>query len=756
MDRYLVLTVHLYGDGSGTARYHGMSQGSPEWPPAPGRVFQALVAGLACGNALPDHAVPAFEWLESLQPPIVAAPSRTLGQSVSLFVPNNDADSLSDPSDVSDIRTAKLVQPSLFSADPPLLYAWLLPEDAPHAEAIAASAHSLYQLGRGIDMAWACGEVIAEDALQILLTEYRGVVHRPEPGSRGRPVLACPQPGTLASLLQRHRATRLRTEGSGAKARVMFTNPPKPQLASVSYGPTRSLVVYELRDRMHAKPWPWSLYRAATLVERLRDAAAARLRACIDDDDDRIARCLVGRTPDGSCAVPVSRRIRIVPLASIGSVHADHAIRRVLICQPSGSELPAADVNWAFSGLDWIDPDSGELSPWIVTKSEADPMLAHYVGPSRRWRSVTAVALPVSARRRRIEPTRRQLEAKGGQERLSEEDVAVAAVRMALRHAEVPGRVLTIRVQREPFEAKGSRAEAFAEGTRFAKERLWHVDIELDRSVEGPLTIGDGRFLGLGVLAPVVEPWVGPAEKHPQPRTTLMSPSTDGFFALEFAGSAPARDAAPIGIARSLRRAVMARVRDALALDPDAGLDQFFSGHEPDGTSSRANSSRHLSFQWDPARGRLLVIAPHRLERRMAGWRELPLLQTLERALDGLVELRAGSAGCLGVRRASVAGSDPLLVSARRWISLTPYAVTRHRRCPSAGDALAADVRAECARCGLPMPEVRVIDARGVRGRGLEGRVQLDFSAAVAGPIALGRSSHLGGGLFAAADSADD
>lgn len=51
--------------------------------------------------------------------------------------------------------------------------------------------------------------------------------------------------------------------------------------------------------------------------------------------------------------------------------------------------------------------------------------------------------------------------------------------------------------------SRGTRAEVFSDGTRFEKEGLWHVEIRFDRALEGPLTIGDGRFLGLGLLAPV-------------------------------------------------------------------------------------------------------------------------------------------------------------------------------------------------------------------------------------------------------------
>ncbi len=42
------------------------------------------------------------------------------------------------------------------------------------------------------------------------------------------------------------------------------------------------------------------------------------------------------------------------------------------------------------------------------------------------------------------------------------------------------------------------------EETRFDKHRLWHVEIAFKEPVAGSLVIGDGRFLGLGVMAPVV------------------------------------------------------------------------------------------------------------------------------------------------------------------------------------------------------------------------------------------------------------
>src|SRR5262249_35673806 len=151
-----------------------------------------------------------------------------------------------------------------------------------------------------------------------------------------------------------------------------------------------------------------------------------------------------------------------------------------------------------------VDPETGELYV-ILTPSEDESMLPHYgVGERgfRVWRSVTPVALPDSAIRRRIEPNRMPPDTKSGFERGAEQKRVGMALIQSLHFAGIRAWVDSIRVQREPFEANGDRVEAFAEGTRFAKERLWHTEITFNEPITGPLVIGDGRFLGLGIMAP--------------------------------------------------------------------------------------------------------------------------------------------------------------------------------------------------------------------------------------------------------------
>ena len=105
-------------------RYHGRN----DWPPSPFRLFQALVAGAYGGRWVSEpenEKDAAFSWLESLDPPHIAAPPREKGASASYFVPNNDLDAVGgDPLRVSEIRVRKAVSTSLFNHRTPVLYAW--------------------------------------------------------------------------------------------------------------------------------------------------------------------------------------------------------------------------------------------------------------------------------------------------------------------------------------------------------------------------------------------------------------------------------------------------------------------------------------------------------------------------------------------------------------------------------------------------------------------------------------------------------
>lgn len=721
MTQHLVVTVRLH-----ESRFHG----TPEWPPAPGRLFQALAAGAAEGSRIPEKAKNALAWLERLPAPFVCAPKATLGSRVDLFVPNNDLDAEGgDPSNIGNIRTKKLVVPRLLEGTAEFSYVWELANDTARANDIAELADNLYQFGRGIDPAWAEGKVLDGELAEWLESQQGEVFHPSSAGSSDL-VLPCPTDGTLESLVARYDANRqrLRQEGSGKTTRVLFTQPPKARFAQVAYEARAVRVLYELRQGSHeSKLYPWSLNQAGELVQRVRDAAAERLTSALPSKAALIERFLIGKKPDEPSSARPADRIRIIPLGSIGSEYVDRAIRRILVEVPPNCALSAADVHWAFSGLGPVDPETGEV-PFLLTEASEVSMLDHYVpaGGSRKWRTVTAVALPASSGRRRIDPGNRKGTAKNATERLAEEKSAISAVHTALRHANIRAHALSVRVQREPFEARGAHAESFAQGTRFSKHQLWHIEVTLDKATQGPLVIGDGRFLGLGVMAPVQEP-------------------SSGIWAFQVSHGLSTQ-AKPEELARALRRALMARAQSILG--PRAALPALVSGHTED--SGPLRDQGHIAVQFDPSTQTLLVLGPHVLEHRAPYRTEKDALLLLERALDGFAELRAGSSGLLRLTAYPLdAATHPFFAPSRYWSSVTPYVVTRHANSGDAKAAIKLDVLAECERRTLPEPtKVMVNGVRGVPGVGLTAHLQLEFAVAVPGPLLLGKTRHLGGGAF--------
>jgi CRISPR-associated protein Csb2 len=512
MTRCLTISVRLY-----EARYHGAG----EWPPAPARLFQALIAGAGLSGPLESVDRQALAWIEKLDPPVIAAPRKHDGHTVTLYVPNNDLDSVGgDPSRIAEIRgSQKVFKPRLFDDANPFKYVWTFEEDedsARHAPVICALAERIYQFGRGVDFACAWGEVLDGAKLEEELLAYTGTIHRPS--FRGSGGLKCPAPGSLKSLEDRYRESgrRFHAEQRGRITTQVFTKSPMPQFASIVFDSPARRWVFDLREISGDSSFAvWPISGTTRLVELLRDGAVARLCSALPSKRAEIDRVLVGRKMDGSENKPASERVRILPLPSIGHYHADRKIRRVVIEVPSGSPLSADDVQWAFSGLELGDPRTEEVLGIMITPAVDEiggGMLAHYgFGDHeghRRWRTVTPAALPGSAARRRIDPERRRGEVKGGQERALECAQAGGAVVQALRHAGVRARAEAIRVPREPFESNGERVEPFEEGTRFSKHRLWHVEIEFTDKVPGPLVIGDGRFLGLGIMAAVPSPIV--------------------------------------------------------------------------------------------------------------------------------------------------------------------------------------------------------------------------------------------------------
>jgi CRISPR-associated protein Csb2 len=294
--------------------------------------------------------------------------------------------------------------------------------------------------------------------------------------------------------------------------------------------------------------------------------------------------------------------------------------------------------------------------------------------------------------------------------------------------------VQAVRLQREPFEGRGRRAEAFAPGTRFAKERLWHVEVAFTEPVFGPVLLGDGRYLGLGLMRPVRDA-----------RREVIA------FTL------PAEMRVAMAVRKNLLHAIR-RALMSLSRDEKGGVPPLFSGHEPDGEKAASGRHRHVflagaDLDRDGCIEQVIVAAPWVCDRSVQPHgRDAELF---DRVVGTLATVRAGRLGVIPLH-ASTPGRA-LVGPARIWESHADYSATRHAsRGKEPADALLRDVMLECERRRLPKPEIDLLDfSAGPKGGGITARLRLRFKVAVPGPILLGRDSHQGGGLFLAAGYAD-
>lgn len=715
------------------ARYHGVG----DWPPSPFRVFQALVAGAYGGQWRVEPSEgkdAAFRWLERLSAPLVSGPQSTRGRATTYFVPNNDADTVGgDPINLPKIRTAKVLRPVLLEPPAVVRYAWRFEEGEEHARLMCELAERLHALGRGIDPAFARAQILDAVTLGDRLSGLGAVVARPAEDSTAPDGRRCPTAGSLDSLFARHhaRSLRIQVHGRGKAASTLFRQPPKARSRIVPYDSPPARLLFDLRPSDGRRPFASiDQAQAVAVATAVRNVVERRLSQAQESRRPMIERYVVGR---GANADDVVKRVRIVPLPSIGSPNTDASIRRVLIEVPPGCPVASSDVAWAVSGqtlpeFDRVDRSIGEVREVTLVPAADDGMLRHYgIGrrTARTWRSVTPVSLPL----RVAGPPR------SGGDRVAEEAAFGHAIRNALRHAGLDPHGVDVRVQVEPFHPKGLPARAFASG-RFTARTLRHVAITFPDPVTGPVVIGDGRWLGLGIMAPA--PCVVP-DVH--------------VFAVDAPGLS-IEDSLPA--LRAVRRAVLARAADLGR--PDEALPMFFTGHDENGAPAASGHHEHLFFVADDEDGngridRIAIVAPHRVDR--AASQETKLLRHLRNALDGLAVVRAGRIGVLRLTaNGAPSKTDALFGYGRVWESRTPYRPTRHPRGPAEIRlAIARDLITESRRRGLPMPVVELLDVVvGPRG-GVAARARLTFARRIKGPILLGAGSHFGAGVFASADS---
>jgi CRISPR-associated protein Csb2 len=464
--------------------FHGRGDSGPEWPPSPLRLFQALVAGSHMGRRGSDwtsNKERAFRWLETQDPPDVVAPTAHTASSYVSFVPNNDSDLVFER---QERLTAKAVRP-VHMTDPAVVhYVWpLASEDTPQewASIICDEAGHIHALGWGIDQVVSAGRMLTAPEIGSL----SGIRWRPWPAYRaGSPTYRVPVAGCLADLEAAHRS-QLDRLGDG-----VYQTPLRSRcFRSVTYMPEsvlppRSFAAFE---------FPYGCAFASREVAKV--AAMLRSLTCRPQNRDDFGHhfpelhsevFLAGHVgagrgrPDG--------RFSYVPLPSVGHRNADGLVRRVLIVEPYGPTSGPAD--WAqrrLRGATLVDTEGTRRVALLeLSRPQSRRMVGAYVDPAAEWITVTPVVLPGYDDGKHTKANQLFLKALG--------------------QAGIPRGAVTDFTLRKAASWPGSHHphEYFVPDYLRGYSR-WHAALRFQEAVPGPVTIGAGRHVGLGLFAAVLD-----------------------------------------------------------------------------------------------------------------------------------------------------------------------------------------------------------------------------------------------------------
>ena len=452
------------------ARYHGR-----EWPPAPFRLYQAMVAGCA-PSARGDPALEAaMRHLETLPPPAVTAPPVDARTEATAAVPNNDADAalaLHAKGKPALARTAaaKALTRRTRRArhvEGAVTYDWrATPQTAAHLRALARIARSVTALGLGIDLACARAVLHAQSP-----PPAPGIRYAPAPAARRR--LRVPWPGAFDALQQAYRDNRARIGAATVAAA------PEAPVRTVAYAcalepPPVRWAAFALRtadDRLLALEGTRAVEAAAMVRHAIgRAARSAGL-------DSRLVSELMGHGGE--------HRIRVAPLPTVGHRHADGWIRRVMLTAPMGVPADAwTDVVTRLAGAPLVREHARGAAGVLAPLNSGDAVLRRFRAEARRWTTATPVVLPGRDHRRgRARPHR--------------------ALARVLRHACLAeALVASATLEPAPRLAGSASAHRYHRPRHLAHFPVHHLSVTWRTALVGPLALGAGTGYGLGLLVP--------------------------------------------------------------------------------------------------------------------------------------------------------------------------------------------------------------------------------------------------------------
>ncbi|MCC7009764.1 MAG: type I-U CRISPR-associated protein Cas5/Cas6 [Acidobacteria bacterium] len=464
----------------------------PDWPPQPDRVFSALVATWAARGQRRQEA-DALEWLEQLPAPRIVASSAEPRTGAAVFVPPNDARSDKQ-------KHAREVVPALRNRQP---RQHGFPAVRPHTPVVHLSWNGV-DIDEGTRMAL---ERLAHDTSYVghsaSLTRCRFLIaDAPLGHDDGRLPARRVYAGRLAELRRAFDSGRRPLSGSRVAPAVEVALPPTTVFGD------RWLLLEHIDGEMP------DLQACALVAKTLRDALLSGYRRI--GLEREIPEVISGHVADGNPAR--TPHLAIIPLPFAGFPYADgHVLGFALVPPRDSGILDDHTFRKALRELAPIDEDSARRCLTLRTK-EGTP----------RDRAFSIVLSPTTeASRRSLEPAQytapactfatatpialdRHLKEEDGDRREAEISAQIA---VACRNIGLPAPVTIVADKHSALEGVPS---AYPSGnspdwTRWRlppsvmHRQLTHAVIRFGAPVAGPVILGAGRFVGLGLCRPLDE-----------------------------------------------------------------------------------------------------------------------------------------------------------------------------------------------------------------------------------------------------------
>ncbi len=471
--------------------FHGKGDDqTPEWPPSPMRLFQALLAGSRTGCRYLEWSTAksaAFHWLEEQEPPVIITPAAAEGSACTLFVPNNDSDKVFER---QERLTSKVFHPHRMLDGTSVHFLWRI--DAKESEStseylavLCREARHLMALGWGIDLVVGNGRILGEAEVALLPGQRWRAWDTHQPGQLTYRV---PLGGSLGELEAVHESFLQRVAGKQYRPPQKLRKYRRVAYIRESALPYRPRAVFELPDGV-----------AFRQEETAKVAAMLRSLTCrLAKEDSHQFPCdseqyVAGHIDEDNRGLP---RFSYLPLPTIGHRHADGLIRRLMIAEPFGGD--GTHAHWAQNRLrnallkDEDGNGRGVLSQlWRPASAE---MIRRFVGESRTWCTVTPVILPgyddfkSRGQRGDKQPTK-----------------AERLFLKCLTHAGIPiASVEGITLRRAPFWPGSQHPSRYRRPDYLADRHArpgWHVGLVFREPIAGPISVGAGRHCGLGIFA---------------------------------------------------------------------------------------------------------------------------------------------------------------------------------------------------------------------------------------------------------------